>query len=199
MREYKEIINNNGGRYQLLRFTDRNAKNEQIEIELTYSGDFSEAQKSSFPYLWEKYGYTKEFLPNYWSVRVFAIDENGNTGEAYNPTIKSKREPRECGFYNRIVLDFDFIMTATDENKKRIIDEIEKRAFVTFEKIRKEPDNFKRYYSADIYGGHKLTKYAESVDEIKMAFYNKFGYMPDIIKEIDDDGATVKTIKGGKL
>lgn len=199
MREYKEIINNNGGRYQLLRFTDRNAKNEQIEIELTYSGDFSATEKSSLPYLWKKQGYTKKFLPNYWTVRVYAINSDGNTREFYNPTIKLKREPRECGLYNRIVIDFDFMMTATDENKKRIIDEIEKRAFVTFEKIRKEPDNLKKYYSADIFGDNKFTKYAGSVDEIEKAFYNKYGYKPDIIKEIDDDGATIKTIKGGGL
>lgn len=77
--------------------------------------------KNSLPNLWHRHGFISYVLPSYWSVDVYVYDERGCWGR-YNPTTKL----HESG--KRLVLDFDWMLPATNENRDKILAEIIRRA-----------------------------------------------------------------------
>lgn len=94
-------------------------RGERIAVEFTACTN--DGSKYSLPILWHKAGYTAEVLPSYWAVDVYATDATGCWGR-YNPT--EKRHPTEL----RMVLDFDWVLSATPANRHRILAEIIRRA-----------------------------------------------------------------------
>lgn len=97
-------------------FNDRNSKSERIEVEFTkIENDY----KGHFINLWYKKGFIKEPLENYWNVMVYAYDKEGNCYGRYNPQILP----------HGTKINFDWILEATEENKKRILHEIIKRTY----------------------------------------------------------------------
>lgn len=103
---------------ELYTFEEKNYKGEKIQVEFTKCIVDSNS-KSSLPYLWFEKGYTDKLLDTYWSVDVFATEENGHCWGKYNPTIKK-------GEYK---LNFKWVLEATEENKQKILNEIIKRAY----------------------------------------------------------------------
>lgn len=96
-------------------FNDKNSKGERIEIEFTkIENDY----KRHLINLWYKEGFIKEKLENYWNVEVYVYDEKGNCYGKYNPQISSGTK-----------INFEWIIDATEENKKRILHEIIKRTY----------------------------------------------------------------------
>lgn len=77
--------------------------------------------KNSLPNIWYRHGFISYVLPSYWSVDVYVYDERGCWGR-YNPTTKL----HESG--KRMVLDFDWMLPATSENRDKILVEIIRRA-----------------------------------------------------------------------
>ena len=77
--------------------------------------------KNSLPNLWHRNGFISYVLPSYWSVDVYVYDQRG-CWERYNPTVKL----HESG--KRQVLDFDWMLPATSENRNKILAEIIRRA-----------------------------------------------------------------------
>lgn len=97
-------------------FNDRNSKGERIEVEFTkVENDY----KGHFINLWYKKGFIKEPLENYWNVMVYAYDKEGNCYGRYNPQVLP----------HGTKINFDWILEATEENKKRILHEIIKRTY----------------------------------------------------------------------
>ena len=47
----------------------------------------------------------------------------------------------------------------------------------------------------DFWGVDRLTVRAATRSEAEKEFYNKYGYMPDIVKTIDELGGTIATLK----
>lgn len=146
MRNYEIIRSYNDGKGNLYRFTEQNKNGETIEFSIERCGDWHNPKdKHALPYLWKKNGYINRVLPNYWHVSTYATDKNGNCYGVYNP--QEKQIHRTYQEYTgktyktveqtRNVIDFDFMFEATEENKQKIIAEIEKRAFQTFERVRK--------------------------------------------------------------
>ena len=78
-------------------------------------------------------------MPNYWHVSTYATDKKGDCYGVYNPQEKHfiRKDKNGKTIESRMVIDFDFMLEATEENKQKIIAEIEKRAFQTFERVRK--------------------------------------------------------------
>ena len=97
---------------ELYTFEDKNYKGEKIQVEFIKSS-------GSLAQIWFEKGYTSKLLNTYWSVDVFATEENGHCWGKYNPTIK-KGEHK---------LNFKWVLEATEENKQKILNEIIKRAY----------------------------------------------------------------------
>lgn len=128
------------GNGNLYRFTEKNKNGEIIEFTIDRCGDWnSPKDKKCLPNLWKKAGYIDRFLPNWWHVSTYATDKDGNCRGVYNPQEKHLicKDKNGKTIESRMIIDFDFMFEATEENKKKIIDEIAKRAFETFERVRK--------------------------------------------------------------
>lgn len=97
-------------------FNDRNSKDERIEIEFT---KIENDHKEHLINMWYKNGFIKEKLKSYWHVAVYVYDKEGNCYGKYNPQILP----------HGTKINFDLILEATEENKKRILHEIIKRTY----------------------------------------------------------------------
>lgn len=128
--DIKEIEKTIGKKYDVIvrrgsyccyyfKFRNLNKKGEVITIELSLST--SDGGKKSLPYLWKKFGYINHILTNWWSLTVFANNpKDGITHSKYNPQVTYANTP---------VLNFDWVLEATEENAIKIMDEIVIRAF----------------------------------------------------------------------
>lgn len=94
---------------------------ERLEVDFTLCS--ASEGSISLPKMWHKKGYTETVLESWWYVQVYATDQNGICRGKYNPTAKLA----ESG--TRYVHDFDWTLEATDENREKILREIERRAF----------------------------------------------------------------------
>lgn len=97
---------------ELYTFEERNSKGEKIQVEFIKSS-------GSLAQIWFEKGYTDKLLNTYWSVDVFATQENGLCLGKYNPTIKPRTNK----------LNFKWVLEATEENKQKLLNEIIKRAY----------------------------------------------------------------------
>lgn len=108
---------------ELITFAELNAKGEKIQIELvkgTYAG-----HNYSLPYLWKKHGYIDRILETYWSITTYATEDGGKgtCWGRYNPQTKLSDDGK------RQVIDFAWMFEATEENRKKLIEEVERLAF----------------------------------------------------------------------
>lgn len=98
-----------------LEFNEKNKKGETLTIELLSCEDIADYQKS-LPKLWFKNGYIDRVLETYWCVNTYVKDSEGRSYGRYNP--QTKIEDR------RSVINFDWMMEATEENKQKLIDAV---------------------------------------------------------------------------
>ena len=130
-------------------FTDTNAKGEKIIIELSKCEDWKESKKS-LPKLWQQNGYIDRVLETYWCVETYVKDTEGNSFGRYNPQTKYNAEEK------RMVINFDWMFEATEENKEKLINEVYKLASIakgesaTEEKHRKIKE-YAKEHNIDIY------------------------------------------------
>ena len=101
-------------------FKPKTAAGGSLCVELIFCED--PGGKSSLPALWHKNGWTPERLRNWWSVTVFVTDAGGNCYGDHNPQINPRGK-----------LDFAWVLPATEENKKKLLDEIARRAGIKTE------------------------------------------------------------------
>lgn len=114
-----DLTNGNGARYWG-EFTQLNAKGERITFELTAcSSDVN--TRYSLPNLWHRSGMIDRILPSYWVMTTYIEDENGNCTGKYNPQNKFENK----GF----TINFEWMFEATEENREKLIEELERRAF----------------------------------------------------------------------
>lgn len=97
-------------------FTEKNKKGERMMMYITKCecGDYQNA----LPRLWHKHGYIDRILPTYWHLETFVYDKKDNCYGRYNPQII---------FKNRPILNFDWMLEATEENKEKLIQEVLRR------------------------------------------------------------------------
>ena len=117
-----------------IEFNEPTANNEKLVVELTRcSADPKD--KKALPYIAKKHGWSDKLLSSWWGVQTYTTDPDGNRwGEKYNPT--NKRESYEflgAGLKPetryRYTTDFEWWLEATEDNARKIISEIERRAF----------------------------------------------------------------------
>lgn len=96
-------------------FSDVNEKGEKLIIELTKCTD--SYLPKSLPKLWKKSGYIDRVLETYWSIETYVKDTEGNSFGIYNPQHKINED-------GRAVINFDWMFEATEENRKKLINEV---------------------------------------------------------------------------
>lgn len=108
------IDDNVFARRELVRFNRRNSKGEAVTVELSRIN----ASDSSVMKTWVKNGYIPAALSTWWSISTYVYDKDGNCWGRYNPQIK-----------DHLKINFDWVLSGTEENKKKIIREIDRIAF----------------------------------------------------------------------
>lgn len=109
------------GRRWYVEFKERNQLGEKILVEFSYCENSGSAH--SLPNMWYKNGHIDKVLDNYWGINVFATAENNLCRGRYNPQEKKSEDGK------RLVIDFDWMLEATEENAAKLLKEVEKRAF----------------------------------------------------------------------
>ncbi len=127
-------------------YSEPTPKGEKVVVELTHCTN--PGGKNSLPYLWHKHGYTDKLLENYWCAQTYVTDTEGNCYSRYNPTIKPKDHTTYTIINGREVpirgteLDFGWVLEGTEASRKKLLAEIETRAFgAPAESEREEADN----------------------------------------------------------
>ena len=95
-------------------YPKRNKEDERLVIEVCSC--YNEKSPNCLPVLWYKNGWTKELILNYWSVRHYVYDKDGNCYGKYDFTKTSDDGLRQ-------VIDFDWIFENTIENLEKLINE----------------------------------------------------------------------------
>lgn len=98
-------------------FDETNKDGEIIQCEITKITN--DGRKSNLINIWYEKGWIKKPLNDYWSIEVYATDKKGFCWGRYNPQILP----------GTTKLNFKWILEATEENKAKILEEIERRAF----------------------------------------------------------------------
>lgn len=109
------------GRRWYVEFKDRNQLGESILVEFNYCENSGGAH--SLSNMWYKNGYIDRVLENYWSISTYATELNGLCRGKYNPQCKTSEDGK------RSVVNFDWMLEATEENAAKLLKEVEKRAF----------------------------------------------------------------------
>lgn len=105
-------------------FVKPNRKGEILQVVINDSYDNSSSH--SLPKLWRDAGKTKKRLKSYLTVQTYATDKTGLCQQKYNPTIKKETIKDNDGniIISHFVINFDWLLEATDTNRQKIMDEI---------------------------------------------------------------------------
>lgn len=105
-------------REKVFKFT--NNKGETIEVEFI-SCEYDAKNPHSLPRLWKKSGYVSEIFSRYIWAETYVTGKDGFCWSRYNPQQKTN----EAG---RTVINFDYVMEDTAENRRELLAEIVRRA-----------------------------------------------------------------------
>ena len=108
------------------KFEGTNSLGESLEIDITLCTD--PGGKKSLPALWHKARYTSKRLLTWWSVTTYVTSPDGCCRRDYNPQTVVKEKMHN----NRIIgcqpcINFTWLLEATEENKKKLLNEVERR------------------------------------------------------------------------
>lgn len=109
---------------RMYEFNGRTPQGERVIVEVSECYPFSAKGwgKNGLPTLWHKAGYTKTVLPNYLSINVYVYDLDGQCWGMYNP------QTCETWDGKRHVINFDWMLTVSQENRDRLLAEVVRRA-----------------------------------------------------------------------
>lgn len=108
------MVDNKYAYRELNIFEGENKNGERIDVELSRIN----SECSSIMNSWIKKGRIPKALPTWWSISVYATDKDGNCYGRYNP--------QELPNFN---INFDWVLEGTEENRIKILEEIERLAF----------------------------------------------------------------------
>lgn len=115
-----ESITTTGETFQIgyWKYPSKNKKGESLTLEV--NACYNEKSPRCLPVLWYKNGYTDRLILNYWSVRPYVRDKDGNSWGRYDFTKLSYDGKRR-------VIDFDWLLESTIENLEKLVAEILRR------------------------------------------------------------------------
>lgn len=123
-------------------FLQKTEKGEEVVVEIT-KVEHNTKSDTSLPRLWLKYGYTDRLIDKFWSVQTYVTEEDGSCYIRYNPQNTTKVETVKESCYNKLkgkyetketkkyrnVINFEWLIEPTEENKIKLLEEVERRAF----------------------------------------------------------------------
>ncbi|MCI8621351.1 MAG: hypothetical protein HFJ50_06485 [Clostridia bacterium] len=117
--ENKMIIEKMGEHRTFYKFTEKNKLGETLTVEIseTYPDNTS---KHSLPNLWKEHGFTNKLYDSYLNVQCYVTDKEGTCWGKYNPTEKLSENRK------RKVINFDYLLEVSKENKQYLLDLIYK-------------------------------------------------------------------------
>lgn len=95
------------------------SRDGKMEVEISKT-THDKHDKNDLMRLWIEHGYASKWLDTTINVNTYYTDDKGNCWGRYNPTCRLS----ESG--TRMVIDFDWMLEATPENVRRILDECER-------------------------------------------------------------------------
>ena len=101
--------------------TFTNSAGEEVLIWLSRTRA-DKGYKNDLMNIYLKNGWISEFIEERITLEVFATDKNGHTWGWYNPQHKLSEDGK------RLVINFDYILADTPENREFLIDEVIKMA-----------------------------------------------------------------------
>ena len=122
--------------------TDTNERGETMLVDIhTCEMDFKHS--NSLGYIWKRNGRVDGSFRTWWHIDTYVYDTKGNCFGAYNPQEMTYRgRPDRNGHQTvRPVIDFGWLLEATDENLHRILDEIHRR-FMACERRKQVGDEY---------------------------------------------------------
>lgn len=111
-----------------LNCTDTNERGETLLVEVNVCEmDFE--HKYGNGYIWKRNGRVDGSFTEWWHISTYAYRPNGGCFGGYNPQeMTYLGKPDSAGHRQmRPVIDFDWLVEATDMNLERILDEIHRR------------------------------------------------------------------------
>ena len=117
MRNHETVVmvDNKYAYRELNIFEGENKNCECIDVELSRIN----AEGSSIMNCWIKNEYIPKALQTWWSITVYATDKDGNCYGRYNPQEFPKSHK----------INFAWVLEGTEENRIKILEEIERLAF----------------------------------------------------------------------
>lgn len=109
------MVDNKYAYRELNIFEGENKNGECIEVELSRNM----AESSSIMDKWVENGSIPKALPTWWSIDLYVTDKDGNCYGRYNPQELPKSHK----------INFDWVLEGTEENRIKILEEIERLAF----------------------------------------------------------------------
>lgn len=121
----------------------RTDKGQNLTVELGRIETPEKLTKSDLMYMWVKNKRLPAPLPTWWDVKVYAYDSEGYCYHWFNPQVKEITEQHTETVYpafnwqkpekvtkttRRCVINFNWVIEATEQNAKKILDEVEKMA-----------------------------------------------------------------------
>lgn len=117
------------GMVDFITFNKLNGKGEKMQMEVM--GCCGTNTANDLPHLWLKEGKTKTLIENYICVETYVTLPNGDCVMKYNPTSKPeiKKDYKGNILLCHNVIDFDWHLEDTAENRQRLINEVAKRFY----------------------------------------------------------------------
>lgn len=119
MENIKYEIIKNGKSNTFYKFTEKNKLGETLTVEITETYP-DNTSKHSLPNLWKKHRFTNKLYNSYLNVDCYVTDKEGLCWGRYNPTEKLSDDKK------RNVINFDYLLEVSEENKKYLLDKIYK-------------------------------------------------------------------------
>ena len=109
---------------RMYEFNGRTPRGERVIVEVSECYPFSAKGwgKNDLPTLWAKKGWTDGVLPNYLSIHTYVYSPGETCWIGYNP------QTRKAWDGERDVINFDWILPVSDENRNRLLAEVVRRA-----------------------------------------------------------------------
>ena len=108
----------------------KSKRGEQVTVEFERIITPEKRSKNDLMAQWVAHGFLPAILPTRWHISTWAYDKDGNCFGWYNPTIKEQfykdwnHDRQEYELNSRNVINFDWMLEATEQNAQKIFAEV---------------------------------------------------------------------------